>query len=64
MTPEQEAKYIRERGCRCPFCGSADISGDSVEVNEGFAMQEIGCPQCGKQWTDVYTLTHVNMTNV
>lgn len=54
MTTEQ---YVETGGTRCPFCGSQSIEGDSFEVDAGGAAQEVGCNNCDKTWTDVYTLT-------
>jgi hypothetical protein len=55
-----EKKYIRQGGTRCPFCGSDEIEGSSVEVDGGSAWQEVACNNCDSQWQDVYLLREIN----
>ena len=54
--PMTNEEYVEAGGCKCPKCGSSDISGDSIEVDSGGAYQEVGCSECGHSWRDVYTL--------
>lgn len=49
-------QYAAKGGCVCPVCGADDISGESVEIDAGYAYQEVGCDNCGASWTDVYKL--------
>jgi len=59
LTSKQKAEYIKNKGTKCPFCGSEDIEGDSFDVNEGKASQEMSCLDCEESWYDIYTLTGV-----
>jgi transposase-like protein len=56
MDEKQKADYLKSPN-RCPYCKSDKIVGQEFKT-ESF-MQTIECPDCGKQWTDVYTLTDV-----
>ena len=51
-------EYVAKGGVRCPFCGSDDITGLSVDIHPGRATQEIVCNDCDANWIDVYKLTH------
>lgn len=51
-----EEEYVAKAGNECPFCGSGEIEGQSVEVDAGSASQKVGCNSCGREWLDVYTL--------
>lgn len=59
LTAEQKAAYLACRGSVCPVCESHDISGGHVEINDGFAWQNVDCKACGAEWQDGYTLTTV-----
>jgi hypothetical protein len=60
LTPEQqrEQDYLASGGSKCPFCKSENIE---VTGNHNFDADyaTIGCQcyACGKDWTEVYTLT-------
>ena len=51
-----QRRYRKEGGCNCPFCGSSEISGGSVEIGNGTASQEVDCNVCHKVWSDTYVL--------
>lgn len=51
-----QVTYLQSGGTRCPSCGSHDITGESVEVNEGTATQEVSCLACEAEWVDMYRL--------
>jgi len=53
--PTSQAEYIKEE--LCPVCGHNDVSGESVEISNGQATQNVDCLECGSYWTDVYKLT-------
>jgi len=61
LTDEQKQDYITARGARCPYCRCEDIEGSSVEIDAGYASQEITClnDKCRRSWTDVYRLIDV-----
>lgn len=43
----------------CPCCGSESVEAKGVEVVAGGAKQECFCSDCGRGWTDIYTLAAV-----
>lgn len=45
---------------KCPFCGSDNISGDSIDIVSGEAYQEITCNECENEWMDVYQLVGIH----
>jgi len=60
LTEQQKAAYLEVRGACCPRCQSDEISGGHVEINDGFAWQNVDCKACGAEWQDVYSLTSVD----
>lgn len=48
--------YIKNGGTACPWCGSAHLTGGSVEVSGGWAYQEVYCLECDQDWTSRYRL--------
>ena len=54
--PKTEEKYIASGGTICPFCGSSDIEGGSIETHSGYATQDVFCPKCEREWQDSYIL--------
>jgi transposase-like protein len=59
MQVKQAKKYLEQRGLACPFCGSWDIEGGSMDFERGEIAQRISCHKCNEQWTDVYKLVAV-----
>lgn len=59
MNPENARQYLENRGVSCPFCGSGDIEGGSMDFEVGEIAQRISCHECGEMWTDVYKLAAV-----
>ncbi len=58
----KRAKYIKNGGTICPFCGSTQISADScADIDGGRATQEITCAECDGAWVDQYTLTGIKV---
>ena len=49
-------KQYKSSPSECPRCGSGDISGDGVEVDDGFASQSCRCEDCDARWEDQYQL--------
>ena len=52
--PISQAEYKVDE--RCPVCGDNQVDGDSVDISNGQATQNITCSYCGSYWTDVYRL--------
>lgn len=59
MQVKQAKKYLEQRGLACPFCGSRDIEGGSMNFESGEIAQRISCHECSERWTDVYKLAAV-----
>ena len=53
---DAEKAYVASGGANCPYCGSADMVGQEVNVDAGNARQEVGCDECGAEWQDRYKL--------
>jgi len=59
LTTEEVRKYVQSDRVSCPYCGSYDIAGGSIETDENRAYQKISCNACGAYWSDGYTLDSV-----
>jgi formate dehydrogenase maturation protein FdhE len=59
MQVKQARTYLEQQGVMCPFCGSWDIEGGSMDFEAGEIAQKISCHVCSEQWTDVYKLVAV-----
>ena len=59
MNPQKAKEYLEHRGLVCPFCGSWDIEGGSMDFEAGEITQRISCHECNERWTDVYKLAAV-----
>src|SRR3972149_185521 len=59
MTKEQKERYLREDSACCPFCGSANIEADVLDLDAGGALQRLDCLGCGESWRDEYHLHDV-----
>lgn len=60
MTMTKEA-YIKSGYTKCPKCKSENIEGGSVEIDCNGASQDVTCLDCNAEWTDIYTLTDVEI---
>ncbi len=54
ITALQKAKYLGNP-CRCPYCDSDDVCPTGVDVES--LAQLVVCPDCQRQWIEIYTLT-------
>lgn len=52
-------EYLKAGGIFCPFCKCTDIIGGPVEIEEGWALQEMTCSECHGVWQDQYKLKAV-----
>lgn len=52
-------EYLKAGGTFCPFCRGEDISGEPVEIDAGWAYQEMSCAVCEGAWQDEYKLKNV-----
>ena len=60
LTRAQLDHYVQEAFAQCPFCGSAQIEGDSFQVDGGSAWQTVHCLECGEHWDDIYELSSID----
>jgi hypothetical protein len=61
ITAEEQERYVQKGCSRCPACGSTLIEGDSVEIDENRALQDVQCKLCSAEWQDIYTLTGMGL---
>ena len=54
-----DKEYISGGGLKCPYCGGDEITGGAVDIGGGGATQVCSCGDCGKEWSDLYTLTEI-----
>ena len=55
--PSVETSDYLENCHNCPACGSWEIEGDSVSIEDGLALQDVSCLSCNAAWRDVYVLS-------
>jgi formate dehydrogenase maturation protein FdhE len=58
MTEQQKKEYLEDPD-KCPYCKSEDVAGEFPDFGESYAMRNVSCNQCNKNWTDYYVLTDV-----
>ena len=63
ITKAKKNEYIKNKGIKCPICGSKHLEGGHIEVDAGGAWQEIGCNACNAEWNDIYKLVDVEIIN-
>jgi len=59
LSTSQCKEYIRKGGVTCPYCGSYDLQGGFVEIDQGTAKQPMTCLACSKSWHDYYELVEL-----
>jgi hypothetical protein len=62
LTDNDCAQHVATGGGVCPFCGSDEVEGDSINTGGGEATQEMACNDCNATWLDHYTLTGITVT--
>lgn len=55
----KKEEYLKNRGSKCPYCGSDQIEGESVDISSGSASQLVNCLECNSNWVDIYKLVDV-----
>lgn len=55
LTKKQIKAYMKDSS-KCPRCRSSSYEGGSVEIEDGGAVQNCSCIECGLMWTDTYML--------
>jgi hypothetical protein len=59
LSPKKKDRHIKQGSIKCPYCGSEDITGEEVEIEENMATQEVFCSDCERGWRDIYKLVDV-----
>jgi transposase-like protein len=58
MESVEKAEYLRNPE-HCPYCKSTDVAPTGVDGES--LTQLVVCPDCQRQWTEIYTLTDVEV---
>ena len=53
--------YIKRNGANCLYCESHELTTGPCGQDDFGIAQEVSCGDCGKKWTDIYTLTDVEV---
>jgi len=59
LSEEAIQSYVETGGMDCPYCGSNDLECGRMDIYSHGASQPCSCNQCGKEWTDDYSLTGI-----
>jgi C4-type Zn-finger protein len=59
MTNEQRLKYLKNKGLRCPYCETPDITAREMNADGDVICVEVSCDDCGKEWVDIYKFADV-----
>jgi hypothetical protein len=54
-------KYLKSGGRGCPLCGGENISAERISADCEYAWAIASCDDCPAEWTDLYTLTGVEI---
>jgi len=55
--------YLNGNTNGCPICDSPNIEGGSLEADGNNVWQVITCGDCYAEWTDVFTLSDIEVTS-
>jgi transposase-like protein len=59
LTPEKRADYIHHEYNHCPYCHSDNLDSGNRNGDGNTMAVAIHCDSCGRDWTDIYTLTGI-----
>jgi len=60
LTKARREKYLKKQGNTCPYCNSKDIRTIGPAMADcNYLTRDIQCLDCGKMWTDIYTLSDI-----
>jgi hypothetical protein len=59
VTAESARATLEAGGNRCPRCRLPDVTAWATEFLEDAQYQEMACPACGVQWTNVWELARL-----
>lgn len=55
-----ELEYLAEKGRKCPYCGSHDITAtEGIYFDGAEGVCHVVCDTCHKKWQDFYALVSV-----
>jgi len=54
-------EYLARPG-HCPWCDSDRIEGQSVDIDNRYAYQQVSCLKCAAAWIDAYELIDFTLT--
>ena len=61
--PLTDKEYVDKAGAGCPHClCTTNVTGHSVSIDRGVALQDCSCSNCGAQWVDQYSLVGFETT--
>ena len=61
LTKKQIKEYLKNPNV-CLFCKSDDIIGvEQMDADFNQAWRNIICNKCGKEWTEIFTMTDVEI---
>ena len=63
LTKEQIESYNNNPN-HCPYCGSENIVGHSIEVDWKGAWQAVSCEDCGKDWNDTFVFNGIEENQI
>lgn len=63
MTKKQKKDYLKD-STRCPYCHSDNIASDNIQADGIMVYSNVECSDCGKSWSDIFTLTNVEETYI
>ena len=51
-------EYLDKNAAQCPRCGSDNISGNALEVNDSAldCIRPVSCDDCGAAWSEVFQM--------
>jgi len=52
-----DVQFLSDHGGSCPVCGCGEVSGESFDIEDNVASQEVGCTECDAVWYANYQLT-------
>jgi len=54
--PISNEDYINNEGRNCPYCGSDNLIGGSLEVEDAKALCHVQCVNCSKTWSETWVM--------
>lgn len=52
-------EYLDNNANLCPYCDSDEISGEEGEFESTVGYRNVSCRDCGRSWTEEFSLTGV-----